>query len=37
MNIGVLASGYGSNLEAILQRCHNVDGVQVVAVGSDKP
>jgi phosphoribosylglycinamide formyltransferase-1 len=37
VNVGVLASGYGSNLEAILQRCHQKDGVRVVAVGSDKP
>jgi phosphoribosylglycinamide formyltransferase-1 len=37
MNVGVLASGYGSNLAAILARCHDVDGVRVVAVGSDQP
>jgi phosphoribosylglycinamide formyltransferase-1 len=37
MNVGVLASGHGSNLAAILARCHNVDGTRVVAVGSDQP
>jgi phosphoribosylglycinamide formyltransferase-1 len=37
MNVGVLASGFGSNLAAILERCHNVDGTRVVAVGSDQP
>jgi phosphoribosylglycinamide formyltransferase-1 len=35
--IGVLASGEGSNLQAILDRLHGRDGVDVVAVGSDKP
>ena len=37
MRIGVLASGEGSNLQAILDRVHGRDGVEVVAVGSDKP
>ena len=37
MKIGVLASGEGSNLQAILDRVHGRDGVEVVAVGSDKP
>ena len=37
MRIGVLASGEGSNLQAILDRLHGRDGVEVVAVGSDKP
>ena len=32
MRVGVLASGFGSNLGALLER-----GVEVVAVGSDKP
>jgi phosphoribosylglycinamide formyltransferase-1 len=35
--IGVLASGTGTNLQAILDRLHGQDGVAVVAVGSDKP
>ncbi len=36
MNVGVLASGAGSNLQAILDRVHNRDA-EVVAVASDKP
>jgi phosphoribosylglycinamide formyltransferase 1 len=36
VNVGVLASGEGSNLQAILGRAHGRDGVRVVAVGSDK-
>jgi phosphoribosylglycinamide formyltransferase 1 len=36
MRVGVLASGFGSNLAAILERAHGRDGVEVVAVGSDK-
>jgi phosphoribosylglycinamide formyltransferase-1 len=37
MRIGVLASGAGTNLQAILDRVHGRDGVEVVGVGSDKP
>ena len=37
MRVGVLASGDGSNLQAILDRVHGREGVEVVAVGSDKP
>ncbi len=37
MRIGVLASGAGTNLQAILDRVHGRDGVEVAAVGSDKP
>jgi phosphoribosylglycinamide formyltransferase 1 len=37
MRVGVLASGAGTNLQAILDRVHGREGVQVVAVGSDKP
>ena len=37
MNVGVLASGAGTNLQAILDRVHGHEGVEVVAVGSDKP
>jgi phosphoribosylglycinamide formyltransferase 1 len=33
----VLASGNGSNLQAILDTLHGRDGVEVVGVGSDKP
>jgi len=34
--VGVLASGEGTNLQAILDRLHGRDGIEVVAVGSDK-
>ena len=37
MRVGVLASGEGSNLQAILDRLHRREGIEVVAVGSDKP
>jgi phosphoribosylglycinamide formyltransferase-1 len=33
----VLASGSGSNLQAILDRLHGKEGIEVVGVGSDKP
>jgi phosphoribosylglycinamide formyltransferase 1 len=33
----VLASGRGSNLQAILDRVHMREGIEVVGVGSDKP
>jgi phosphoribosylglycinamide formyltransferase-1 len=33
----VLASGTGSNLQAILDRVHMREGIKVVGVGSDKP
>ncbi len=36
MRVGVLASGAGTNLQAILDRVHG-QGVEVVAVGSDQP
>ena len=36
MNVGVLASGEGSNLQAIIDRVHGREGVTVVAVGSDR-
>jgi phosphoribosylglycinamide formyltransferase 1 len=35
--IGVLASGAGTNLQAILDQLHGRDGIEVVAVGSDRP
>jgi phosphoribosylglycinamide formyltransferase-1 len=35
--VGVLASGVGSNLQALLDRVHGREGIEVVAVGSDKP
>jgi phosphoribosylglycinamide formyltransferase 1 len=37
MRVGVLASGAGTNLQAILDRVHGRHGVEVVAVGSDQP
>ena len=37
LRVGVLASGSGTNLQAILDSVHGEDGVEVVAVGSDKP
>lgn len=35
--IAVLASGTGTNLQAILDKVHAQDGIEVVAVASDKP
>jgi phosphoribosylglycinamide formyltransferase-1 len=35
--IVVLASGSGTNLQAILDQLHGHDGIEVVGVGSDKP
>ena len=35
--IAVLASGSGTNLQAILDRLHGRDGIEVAGVGSDKP
>jgi phosphoribosylglycinamide formyltransferase 1 len=37
MRVGVLASGEGTNLQALLDTVHGHDGVEVVAVGSDAP
>ncbi len=37
MNVGVLASGAGTNLQALLDRVHGRDGVEIAAVASDKP
>jgi phosphoribosylglycinamide formyltransferase-1 len=34
--VGVLASGTGTNLQAILDQLHGRHGIEVVAVGSDK-
>ncbi len=35
--VAVLASGGGTNLQAILDTVHGRDGIEVVGVGSDKP
>lgn len=37
MRVGVLASGAGTNLQALLDQVHGRDGISVVAVASDKP
>ena len=37
MKIGVLASGAGTNLQAILDRVHGREGIEVAAVASDQP
>jgi len=37
VKVGVLASGAGTNLQAILDRVHGRGDVEVVGVGSDKP
>jgi phosphoribosylglycinamide formyltransferase 1 len=35
--IAVLASGTGSNLQALLDRVHGQDGIEIVCVASNKP
>jgi phosphoribosylglycinamide formyltransferase-1 len=37
MRIAVLASGEGTNLQALLDRVHGRGGIEVVAVASDRP
>jgi phosphoribosylglycinamide formyltransferase-1 len=37
LKLAVLASGAGSNLQALLDGVHGCDGIEVVAVASDKP
>jgi phosphoribosylglycinamide formyltransferase 1 len=37
VRVAVLASGEGTNLQALLDRVHGREGIEVVAVGSDKP
>jgi phosphoribosylglycinamide formyltransferase 1 len=37
MKVGVLASGTGTNLQALLDRVHGREGIEIVAVASDKP
>jgi phosphoribosylglycinamide formyltransferase-1 len=36
LNVGVLASGTGTNLQALLDRVHGREGVRIVAVASDR-
>lgn len=37
MRVAVLASGVGTNLQALLDAVHGRDGIEIVAVASDKP
>jgi phosphoribosylglycinamide formyltransferase-1 len=37
MKVGVLASGEGTNLQALIERVHRRDRVEIVAVATDKP
>jgi phosphoribosylglycinamide formyltransferase 1 len=37
MNVGVLASGNGSNLQALIDRVHGREGVVLTGVASDRP
>jgi phosphoribosylglycinamide formyltransferase-1 len=37
MRVGVLASGAGTNLQALLDRVHGREGIAIVAVGSNVP
>jgi phosphoribosylglycinamide formyltransferase 1 len=37
MKVAVLASGEGTNLQALLDKVHGEDGIEVVAVASDAP
>lgn len=37
MKVAVLASGAGSNLQALLEKVHGREGIEIVAVASDRP
>ena len=37
MNVAVLASGTGTNLQALIDGVHGHEGITIVAVGSDRP
>ena len=37
MRVAVLASGVGTNLQALLDAVHGREGIEIVAVASDKP
>lgn len=37
MRVAVLASGVGTNLQALLDAVHGRDGIEIVAVASDRP
>ena len=37
LRVGVLVSGEGTNLQAVLDRVHGRERIEVVAVASDRP
>ncbi|MGN6868136.1 MAG: phosphoribosylglycinamide formyltransferase [Solirubrobacteraceae bacterium] len=37
MNVAVLASGAGTNLQALIDQVHGTEGIEIAAVASDKP
>lgn len=37
LRVGVLASGEGTNLQALIDDVHGRDGIEIVAVASDRP
>ncbi len=37
LRVGVLASGEGTNLQALIDEVHGRDGIEIVAVASDRP
>lgn len=37
MNVAVLASGAGTNLQALIDQVHGTERIEIVAVASDKP
>ncbi|WP_354700018.1 cyanobacterial phosphoribosylglycinamide formyltransferase [Paraconexibacter sp. AEG42_29] len=37
LRVGVLASGAGTNLQALIDGVHGTDGIELVCVGTDKP
>lgn len=37
LKVAVLASGTGTNLQALIDQVHGREGIHIVAVGSDKP
>jgi phosphoribosylglycinamide formyltransferase 1 len=37
VRVAVLASGAGTNLQALLDQVHGTEGIEIVAVASDKP
>ena len=37
LRVAVLASGSGTNLQALLEQVHGKEGIKIVAVASDNP